>query len=203
MDRFGQNPFGEKLYRIVYSASRRNLVGGVWPDGYDGFRWAPTYPHIQPDAWVLERWLSPEEFAQVTREEWDSRFAGILGPFPSRGEYQHCHTFDAVGPVDANLDKLIMWIEEGRGRSYAEHREACAEAYEAETKDRRSQMDSVVRNALPAFGASPMSGYGGGRSQKSTPLRKFAEQIGFPVRGGKFMNIPRSNDGNSSVPDHR
>ena len=40
-----------------FSASRRNLVVGTWPDGSDCARWAPTYPHIDPPAWVLERWL--------------------------------------------------------------------------------------------------------------------------------------------------
>lgn len=204
MGRFGKNPYGENLYRIVYSDSRRNLVGGLWNDGTKGYRWAPTYDQIR-GKWVLERWLAADEFAGCSRESWDSTLVDpnsgylLLGPYPFRGEYQHCHTFETCDPLNANLDKLISWIEEGRRRRFTEHRAACQKSYEDEAKSRRGNMDALIGNALPAYGTRPfISGTGVSRGTKTDyPLRRRAEELGLPVGHNKLTT--RGNYGSYAV----
>ena len=112
LERFGKNPYGDHLYRIVFAPSRRSIVFGEWPDGANEARLIPTYSELG-NVWVLERWLSAAEFARCDRATWDATLS-ILGPYPERGEYEKCHVFALSGPDDANLDKLISWIEEGQ-----------------------------------------------------------------------------------------
>ena len=200
MVRFGLNPYGEPLYRIVATASRRMLVGGLWDGpgdtGATEYRWRPAYRHIT-EPWVLERW----DTCRMTRARWDSmvdpRTGWLLnGPYPERGEYYHAHTFTCQ-IVDANLDKLISWIEEGQNRSYQDNLEACRKEYDDETKDRNGRMDAIVRNALPAYLDRPfVGGSGVKRGTKTVPLMLNAEDVKLPngkpvpLGNNKFVNVP-------------
>ncbi len=183
MSIYGQNPYGENLFRIVFSASRRSLVCGTFADGSTGGRWMHLYAHLGP-LWILERWLSPHAFTGgMTREKWDQTMS-INGPFPDRGEYDLCHAFEACDPTQANLDKLIMWINEGKNRRFDEIRSACADVYAQEDKDTGNMQDAVIRDALPAFGAAPMIGPGGGRGTKTGLILRSANELGLPTRPG-------------------
>lgn len=183
MRRFGLNPYSEPLYRIVFAPSRRNLAGGV--DG-QAYRWVSTYRYLG-EAWVLERWLPAEEFAKCSREKWDRELL-ILGPWPERGEYVHAHTF-TCSPTDANIEKLVSWIEEGKKRRFQEHLDACREEYDQDTKERRNKMDAIIRNALPAFGSAPFAGGRGGRGTKTAPLVRSANELNLPSGQNKFINL--------------
>jgi hypothetical protein len=138
---FGSNPYGDHLWRVVWGPSRRYLVGGAWQDhhgeipsdseiiaksGHDSsfvrevleYRWVPKYP----EAWVLEKWLTPIQYAG-TPEQWVQTQSAseqttcflcggtqcercnhtgkvdgpvkwlTLGPYPNRGEYEGCYCF--------------------------------------------------------------------------------------------------------------
>ena len=97
MGRFGENIFAEPIYRLVFSDSRTDLLGGKWPDGNCDYREVPRYPALKGQ-WIMEKWLSAEEYAG-TREEYElTQFdaeSGLYtcGPYPHRGEYTYCHTF--------------------------------------------------------------------------------------------------------------
>lgn len=181
MARFGTNPYGQNLYRIVFADSRRHIIYGEWPNGERKATWVELYPHLRGH-WVLEKWLSPQEFAGCTAEQWNANHAlTVLGPYPDRGEYEICHDFDIVGPADCNLDKLISWIEEGKKRSFWENRAACQADYDQQQKDISNEMQARIGNALPAFGSAPMVGHGGGRGTKTRPVLRAAEDVGMPV----------------------
>jgi len=188
MARFGQNPYGENLYRIVFSASRRHLVCGEWPDGSNKAAYVRRYPAVG-DQWIMERWLPAAEYAKMSREQWDREML-ILGPYPERGEYEICHVFETCSIEDSNLEKLVAWIEMGRKTSFFEtqtfHREDAAR----EKKAIGDQQEAMIKNWLPAFGTAPISGYGGGRSMKSAPIMKTAEELGLPMQGGQFRTKP-------------
>lgn len=186
MGRFGQNPYQENMFRIVFAPSRMSLVCGTFDDGSTGGRWMPLYGHLG-DKWILEKWLTPFEFCRMTREQWDREML-VNGPFPDRGEYEHCHTFETCTPAEANLDKLIMWINEGKNRSYDEIRAACEAKYQSEDRDVANMQESVIRDALPAFGTVPLVGRGGGRGTKTDRIRKTAAELGLPTRGGMSSN---------------
>lgn len=195
MARFGQTPHNENLYRIVFAPSRLHLIGGEWADGSHGFRWVPRYRNVGAQ-WILERWLSADDYAKCSREKWD-RDLLILGPYPSRGEYDLCHVFEACTPGHANLEKLISWIEEGRRRSYQDHLDACRAEYDQETKDSRSKIDAIARNAAQSFPGSPFVsmhiGAKQGRGTKIAPIIRTAEELGLPAGNNKFMQLRGKN----------
>src|SRR4249920_2040494 len=87
MSRFGQNPFGENKWRIVWAPSRRSLVHGAGMKP----QWIVTHQHAG-NAWILEKWLSAYEFTKCTAEVWNMSLT-LLGPYPSRGEYELAHLF--------------------------------------------------------------------------------------------------------------
>lgn len=183
MRRFGSNPYGEALYRIVFAPTRRYLVCGEWPDGSNKASYARKYPEVG-DQWIMERWLPAAEYAKCTKDFWDRELL-ILGPWPERGEYEVCHVFETGAPDEVGLEKLIAMIEEGRKRSYFEKRTFHREDAEREAKSISNQQDAMIRNWLPAFGSAPMVGHGGGRGSKTMPIVKSAEELGLPTSGGQ------------------
>ena len=182
MERFGKNPYGENLWRIVFAPSRYHLLHGN--DGSS--KWAPMYRHVGP-YWVLEKWMSADAFAGMSRTRWEREML-ILGPWPERGEYQLAHVFEACGPVDANLDKLIQWIMAGYRNSYQTVKDGVMAQVEAEQKDVRRQLGDKIENLLPAFGNAAMVGYGGIRNPKSGNFNKDARSLGLPTTDNAFVS---------------
>lgn len=105
----GWNRFGEPNFRVVWGWSRLGWIGGRWTD-YDAngnvvrerieLRRVPKYiPH---DRWHIERWLPPEAYGSPelwyaqTIETEDGISIPALGPFPKRGEYEHCFTLQGA-----------------------------------------------------------------------------------------------------------
>jgi hypothetical protein len=193
MARFGLNPYGQNLYRIIFAPSRTHLVYGEWPNGERKAQWVKRYPEVG-ESWVLERWLTPFEYARCTPEEWNQMLT-ILGPYPERGEYELCHKFDLVNPADESITKLIEVIEQGHKQTRRngtvfdnpENTQACMRLAQEEQDGISSQMQALIGNALPAFGADAMVGYGGIRSSKGGKVRLSAQEAGLPV-------MPRANE---------
>lgn len=188
MSKYGKNPYGDNLFRLVWAPSARYLIYGTWPDGSTKASWNRKYPQAG-DNWVLDKWLSAYEFAKCTPEVWNETMT-ILGPYPDRGEYDLAHVFDMVNPDDSNLEKLIIWINEGKNRSFFENRVACQANADAEELDRKRLRLDIIRDSLPAFGAAPMVGHGGGRGTKTAPILKSAEELGLPTGGGQSRVMP-------------
>lgn len=187
MARFGQNPYGENLYRIVFAPSRRYLVYGEWPDGSRKATWMPKYPEVG-ESWVLERWLTPFEYARCTPEEWNLDLT-VLGPFPDRGEYEICHKFNLVTPNDENIASVIELIEQSHKNTRRNgtmfdnpaNTIACNEIQERKRAATSSEMQACIENLFPAFGGVPMAGYGGARGTKTFPVELSAREAGLPV----------------------
>ncbi len=209
LERFGKNPYGGALYRIVFAPSRRYLVCGEWPDGSNKASYARKYPQLCAhrengtevgiDHWIMERWLPAEEYAKCSKEYWDRELL-ILGPWPAQGEYELCHVFEACGPSDAALDVLVAAIEEGRRRSFWEKRVFHQEEADREKKAISDQQEAMIRNWLPAFGSAPMIGRGGGRGTKTVPIVRTAEELGLPTQGGAFRTKHRPDRPQFEVP---
>ncbi len=193
MSRYGLNPYLEPVFRIVFAPSRQTLVA----DGFGNARYLPEYGHLG-DKWVMEKWLSGMEFCGKSRERYNLEEGLTNGPFPERGEYVLCHTFEACLPSEANLDKLVSWIKEGKNRGYQEIRTACRNQYEYDAKEASRFQDDVIRDAFSAFGNAAFVGGGranhrlGGRNPKTQPILKSANELGLPLQGGKIRNKTRS-----------
>jgi hypothetical protein len=105
----GLNRFGEPNFRIVWGGSRLTWIGGRWTD-YDAqgnvvretveLRREPKY--IPLNRWHIERWMPPESYGspvswyEQTVEVANGIRIPALGPYPSRGEYEHCFTLESV-----------------------------------------------------------------------------------------------------------
>lgn len=182
MRRYGVNPYGEPIYRIVFAPSRRYLVVGEWPDGSNCAQWVVKHRNVG-NLWIMERWLPAEQFAKCSREEWN-RDNLILGPWPEKGEYELCHVFDVAPPSDASIETLISMIEYGRripfGEILAFHRKEA----EKEQAERRAKAEDLIRDKLPAFGASPFVGGAGVRRVTPIPTLRSAQELGLPTRPG-------------------
>ena len=190
MKRYGVNLYGEPKFRIVFADSRKHMVTGQWVDGSVGGKWRPRYRQLA-GFWIMEGWLPASLYhAGLTREQWDLRFPSI--PFQDRGDYDHCHTFEASDPANSSVDKLVKWILAGREGSFQDNLDACQAQYAAEEKDKDNEIEARIRNVLPAYGTAPMvgGGHGAGRGTKTAPLLKSANELGLPMGGAAKSEIP-------------
>ena len=183
MAKYGQNPYGENLYRIVLRDSRRHLVGGTWPDGSTGYEWVPKYRKVS-SPWVLERWYTSWEFTKMSRSMWDLTMKDpqsgwlLLGPYPDRGEYDLVWEFDH-GVDSDNLDQIIAACERARSRSFEDVRAAHKAEYEQEERDQKREAQAEIRDAMMAFGTRPMVSSRLARGFKTAPLMRSAEELGL------------------------
>ncbi len=168
----GWNRYGEANFRVVWGGSRLSWVGGRWVD-HDAsgnvvreaieMRRVPKY--LPENRWHIERWMapecygSPESWYEQTCEIEDGIRVASLGPYPSRGEYEHCFTLAGSDgefiPLTATAcDWVVRAIEWSRRqprramRAALEEREALKEW----RWDRRA--DDLLGDAGPAFGGA-------------------------------------------------
>jgi hypothetical protein len=138
----GSNRFGEPNYRAVWGWSRLGWVGGKWEDRDEAgglvrevaeLRYVPKY--TPQDRWHIERWLPPEAYGSPldwyaqTMERADGSNIPALGPYPNRGEYEHCFTLeDAQGGfvqlTPTVAEYIARAIETGRHVDPVERRQA-------------------------------------------------------------------------------
>lgn len=181
LKRFGVNPYGEPLYRIVFAASRRHLVGGCWADGEWAYHWVPKYKHAK-SAWILERW----DVERLSKAEWDRTMVDpvsgwlLFGPYPSRGDYDLAWEFDKGVAADS-LDNIVGAIERGRTYSFQDVRDAVASDYAYDERDSKQQAEQEVRDACRYRGNAPLSFGRHGRGTKTVPELRSAEELGLPV----------------------
>jgi hypothetical protein len=161
----GCNRFGEPNYRAVWGWSRLDWIGGKWEDrdAESGalvrevveLRREPKYlPH---DRWHIERWMppesygSPKEWHAQTAEFVNGRSIAALGPYPSRGDYEHCFTLEGargefVQLTPAAARHIARAIETSRGVEPARKKEALEERARREEREYDSwAMDALER----------------------------------------------------------
>lgn len=170
----GINRFGEANYRAVWGWNRLAWIGGKFEE-YDPatgsllrevveLRQEPKYPAI--NRWHIERWVPPEVYGSPrlwyaqTIERENGVSIPALGPYPSRGEYEHCFTLEGPGGEFVQLtptvaEHIARAIEFSRHasrhkkRNAIDHREQREErAYDAWAYDR-------LDDAVPAFHKQP------------------------------------------------
>lgn len=103
----GLNRYGDPVYRAVWGGSRLSWIGGVWEDRDDSgnsirenfaLRFEPKYPIL--NRWHIEQWVAPERYGPPevwyaqTIELQGGKKVDALGPYPSRGEYEHSFTVE-------------------------------------------------------------------------------------------------------------
>ena len=104
----GTNRYGEPNYRAVWGWNRLAWIGGKFEerDPATGsllrevveLRQEPKYPTM--NRWHIEKWLPPEVYGSPrawytqTIERENGVSVPALGPYPSRGDYEHCFTLE-------------------------------------------------------------------------------------------------------------
>jgi hypothetical protein len=189
MGRFGENLFGQPIYRVVFSDSRTDLLGGKWPDGKCEYREVPRYPGIR-GKWILEKWQSAEEYAgtkeQYNREQHDPD-SGLLtcGPYPHRGEYSLCHIF-----ITAPGETMVAWAvhdnKMSRSITPGQRKQGIMDPLEKQEREQGARFDNIWGDAM-----GPFAGADAVVSFTKSPL---GSRAGFKRSGDmpadRFVNAP-------------
>lgn len=193
MARYGLNPYGEPKFRIVFAPSVRTLVGGEFPDGFQGYRARPAYRHIR-NKWIVEKWISAFEHTKLTPEAYELRFRDprtglcLTGPYPLRGVYNWVHTFDGCDPVNENIDQLIGLLLKAERNDPRDNQRAMLETLAKEEKADDAQRYDRCKELLPAYGIRAANIGGHVKATKSAPLMKSANELGLPTQGFSVMD---------------
>ncbi|MFZ0333140.1 MAG: hypothetical protein WAN10_06195 [Candidatus Acidiferrales bacterium] len=169
----GLNRYGEPNFRVVWGWSRLTWIGGKWTDTdahgnvtreIIELREVPKY--LPCDRWHIERWMPPETYgspqqwyAQTVERE-DGISIPALGPYPQRGEYEHCFTLQ--GPRGEFLplspsacEAIVLAVEFARAQPAAAHRIALARREINRERDWDTHAEAVFSDASPAFHGAP------------------------------------------------
>ena len=159
----GFNLYGEPIYRAVWGWSRLDWIGGKWEDRDAAgnlvrevieLRREPKYaPH---DRWHIERWVpaesygSPAEWRAQTLEIANGQSVPALGPYPSRGDYEHCFTLEGprgefVQLTPAVARHIARAIEASRVASRAKKREALEDRTRREEREYDAWAEGVLQ----------------------------------------------------------
>jgi len=165
----GTNRYGEPNFRVVWGGSRLAWIGGRWTDrDANGnqvretveLRRVPKY--LPEDRWHIERWMpaesygSPEQWVAQTTEIEDGVRIAALGPYPSRGDYEHCFTLESASGefiplTPAACDWIVRAIEWSRRQRRTEMRGAIAAREARRERHLDRGMDDILDDAVPAF----------------------------------------------------
>lgn len=175
----GRDIFGDPIYRLAWGWARLELRVGLHSDYDDNdilvrrelrAEWWPRYEprnrfHLEIKK-PPETYGGPEAWEDGTSVYVDGVRVPALGPFPSRGEYEHvaiCQSREGgfMWPTEDAVKDLILWHKTALARTKDE-RKALAEAkteYEKETRRKRFHdiIDSEAR-AFPFRTWVPVSG---------------------------------------------
>lgn len=169
----GLNRFGEPNFRAVWGWSRLTWIGGKWTDTdahgnvtreICELREVPKYFPL--DRWHIERWTPPESYGSPqqwyaqTIERDDGISIPALGPYPQRGEYEHCFTLQGPRgefiPLSPNACEFIVRaVEFARAQPPQIHRSALLRREERHESDWHSCADAIFNDAAPAFDGAP------------------------------------------------
>jgi len=198
--KFGQNPYGENIYRIVWSETQFEFVGGTWEDHLrpdegshlvlEGkflresnptiatraeYRRVPKYPGVQ--RWILEKWLPPSCSRSRWYELYTESTSGLcyLGPYMECGDFHHCYRLERLGkfmPLTlAVVEYYSRLIEYGREYTDAQRKQAQEERIAREKRAWETRFDAIFDDAQPAFGVD--------KSLNVSPNRVRPEDVKF------------------------
>ena len=169
----GRNRFGEPNYRAVWGWNRLAWIGGKFEDRDEHgallrerieLRKEPKYPAL--NRWHVERWVPPEVYGSPrtwcaqTNELAGGQNIAALGPYPSRGEYEHCFTLETpkgefIQLTPTIAEHIARAIEYSRCAPRAQKR---TKLYEREAHEDRAYENwafDLLDDATPAFHQQP------------------------------------------------
>ena len=169
----GLNRFGEPNYRAVWGWNRLSWIGGKFEDRDEHgvllrerieLREEPKYPAV--NRWHIERWLPPEAYGSPrqwysqTIERSSDVSIPALGPYPSRGDYEHCFTLEGprgefIQLTPTVAEHIARAIEFSRGLSRAKTRAHLYNRAQRQEQRYETWAYDVLDDAVSAFHKQP------------------------------------------------
>lgn len=170
----GCNRYGGPNYRAIWGWNRLAWIGGKFEDRdpVSGsllrevveLRQEPKYPAV--NRWHIERWVPPEAYGSPrlwyaqTIERENGISIPALGPYPSRGEYEHCFTLEGprgefVQLTPTVAEHIARAIEFSRRQPRAQRRRAINERELREDRAYENWAYDLLDDATPAFHQQP------------------------------------------------
>jgi hypothetical protein len=170
----GRNRYREPNYRAVWGWNRLAWIGGKFEDRDPStgsllrevveLRQEPKYPAV--NRWHIERWVPPEVYGspRVWHAQTVERENGVsipaLGPYPSRGEYEHCFTLETP---QGEFLQLTATAAEHIARAIEWSRKFPRSAQKAQLHDREQRKENdydqwaydALDDSVPAFHRQP------------------------------------------------
>lgn len=165
----GRNLFGEPNYRLIWGWNRLELRVGLHSDYDDNDTLlrrelrAEWWPRYQPrDRFHLEVYKGPEIYGgpdaweEGTYQWVEGMRVPALGPFPSRGEYEHVAVCQSpqggfLWPTEAAVTDLILWHKRATARTRDEKRAMAAAQDQYEKETRRKKFHDIIDSEAKAF----------------------------------------------------
>jgi len=170
----GTNCYGEPNYRALWGWNRLAWIGGKFEehDPSTGsllrevveLRQEPKYPAV--NRWHIEKWLPPEVYgsprswyAQTVERE-NGVSIPALGPYPARGEYEHCFTLEGprgefVQLTPTVAEHIARAIEWSRRSPRSAHKRALHEREQRHERTYDQSAYDLLDDAVPAFHNQP------------------------------------------------
>jgi hypothetical protein len=170
----GLNRFGEPNYRSIWGWNRLAWIGGKFADRDPAtgsllrevveLRLEPKYAAF--NRWHIERWVPPESYGSPrlwyaqTIERENGISIPALGPYPSRGEYEHCFTLEGprgefVQLTPTVAEHIARAIEFSRFAPRGKKRQAINEREQREDRAYEAWAFDLLDDATPAFHKQP------------------------------------------------
>jgi hypothetical protein len=169
----GLNRYGEANYRAVWGWNRLAWIGGTFADRDEHgdllrevveLRREPKYPAV--NRWHIERWVPPETYgsprqwyAQTVERE-NGASVPTLGPYPYRGDYEHCFTLQDprggfVQLTAAAAEHIAHAIEWSRKSPRAAGKRLVGDRLAREERQYDQWAYDILDDSVPAFHQQP------------------------------------------------
>jgi hypothetical protein len=169
----GRNRFGEPNYRSVWGWNRLAWIGGKFEDRDENgvllrerieLRKEPKYPAV--NRWHIERWVPPEVYGSPrawhaqTNEIANGQIVAALGPYPSRGEYEHCFTLETptgefIQLTPTVAEHIARAIEYSRCKPRGQSRRKLYDREALEDRTYENWAFDLLDDQVPAFHKQP------------------------------------------------
>lgn len=162
----GWNIFGQPNFRAVWGWSRLTWIGGNWDDHDNNgclvrrvkeLRHVPKYTPF--DRWHLEKWMPPSFYGspaewEIQTYDQEEQFPMTLGPYPSRGEYEHVFTIQNPDGTFLQLDPtvcemVVRAVEHSRKYLPADRNKALYDREERKRKAQDADTDALLSDEEP------------------------------------------------------
>jgi hypothetical protein len=144
---YGKNPQGKPVYRIVWADSRTEMFE------FEGkLTEVPLYEGKADGKWVMEKWLSAEQF-YGTRADFEraQKLTATGMQYEPEGVYQML-SGGGIFPGEVTPSLAYLWASQincdQANFTNAERAQALREAYELSKKQVDAQKDAVIQNAM-------------------------------------------------------